>query len=115
MKRELNSVGTQGEKREVVIISRPFVSPQKRCERCAEPSGMITPDEAAAVCDVSTRTIYRWLESGEIHFREELDGSVHICLISLAGFSNLSARSFYKGEKPLKRVARNSGEILESA
>ena len=100
MKRALKSLGAQGEKREVVIINRPFVSPQKRCERCTEPSGMITPDEAAAVCDVSTRTIYRRLESGEIHFLEDVDGSMHICLISLAASSNLAARSSYKGKEP---------------
>ena len=38
------------QKRQVVIINRPFVSPQQRCDRCTEPSGMITPDEAAALC-----------------------------------------------------------------
>ena len=100
VKRGLKNVDAPAEKREVVIINRPFVSPQKRCERCTEPSGMITPEEAAAVCDVSTRTIYRWLESGEIHFLEDLKGSMHICLISLAAFSNLPARRFYKGKEP---------------
>ena len=64
------------QERQLVIIKRPFVSPQKRCDRCVEPSGMITPDEAAAVCGVSTRTIYRWLETGSIHFSESGDGAL---------------------------------------
>ena len=78
------SLGGRTEKRQVIIINRPFVSPQQRCERCTEPSGMITPDEAAALCRVSTRTVYRWLESGAIHFAEASEGTVLICLCSLA-------------------------------
>ncbi len=84
MKRGAKSAAATGRKREVLIINRPFVSPQKRCERCTEPSGMITPDEAAALCDVSTRTVYRWLESGAIHFSETAGEGVLICLVSLA-------------------------------
>ena len=88
MKRR-ESIGGGAEKRQVVIINRPFVSPQKRCDRCTEPSGMITPDEAAALCDVSTRTIYRWLESGVIHFSETATEGLLICLSSLAS-TNIS-------------------------
>jgi len=66
----------------VVIINRPFIAPQTRCVRCAKPSGMITPEEAAALCDVSTREVYRWLETGTIHF-SETTGVLLICLTSL--------------------------------
>ena len=83
MKRR-KSVGSVAEKRQVVIINRPFVSPQQRCDRCTEPSGMITPDEAAAICRVSTRTVYHWLETGAIHFSEAAEGALFICLSSLA-------------------------------
>ena len=75
--------------RQVVIINRPFVSPQQRCDRCTEPSGMITPDEAAALCEVSTRTVYRWLETGAIHFSETVGEGLVICLSSLAA-TNIS-------------------------
>ena len=84
MKRALKSLEAPFQKREVIIINRPFVSPQKSCDRCTEPSGMITPDEAAALCEVSTRTIYRWLESGAIHFSETASEGLLICLSSLA-------------------------------
>lgn len=50
---------------------------------------MITPDEAAALCEVSTRTIYRWLESGTIHFSETASEGLLICLSSLAA-TNIS-------------------------
>ena len=84
MKRALKSLEAPFQKREVIIINRPFVSPQKSCDRCTKPSGMITPDEAAALCEVSTRTIYRWLESGAIHFSETASEGLLICLSSLA-------------------------------
>ena len=93
MKRGLKSVEVAVQKRRVVIINRPFVSLQKSCDRCTEPSGMITPDEAAALCDVSTRTIYQWLESGAIHFSETLGKGLVICLNSLAATNiSLTAR-----------------------
>ena len=89
MKRALKSLDAPVQKREVVIINRPFVSPQKSCDRCTEPSGMITPDEAAALCEVSTRTIYQWLELGAIHFSETDSEGLLICLSSLAA-TNIS-------------------------
>lgn len=85
MKRGLKSIKAAAKKRRVVIINRPFVASQKSCGRCTEPSGMITPDEAAALCEVSTRTIYQWLESGELHFTETASEGLFICLSSLAG------------------------------
>lgn len=72
------------ERPQLVIINRPFVSPKKSCDRCSQPSGMITPDEAAALCEVSTRTVYHWLESGQIHFSETVGEGLLICLSSLA-------------------------------
>jgi len=77
VKRALKSVEVAVQKRRVVIINRPFVSPL----------------EAAALCDVSTRTIYRWLESGTIHFSETLGKGLVICLNSLAATNiSLTAR-----------------------
>jgi hypothetical protein len=81
------------QKHQLVIINRPFVSPQRRCDRCTEPSGMITPDEAAALCEVSTRNVYRWLDTGSIHFSESDHGVLLICLLSLAATSTLEAKS----------------------
>lgn len=80
----LESIDDETEGRRVIIINRPSVTPQTRCERCAEPSGMITPDEAAALCNLSTRTVYRWLETGTIHFSDTVGGAPLICLQSLA-------------------------------
>ena len=45
---------------------------------------MLTAEGAAGAAGVSTRTIYRWVESGKIHFTETAEGRVLICLDSLA-------------------------------
>jgi excisionase family DNA binding protein len=68
---------------QVFIINRPGVAEQKNCSKCTESSGMITPDEAAAIRGVSTRVIYRWLEDGAIHFIETAKGELFICLKTL--------------------------------
>jgi hypothetical protein len=91
VKRELKRVEDGVQKRQLVIINRPFISPQKQCDKCAEPSGMITPDEAAALCEVNTRTIYRWLETGSIHFSEIVSEGLLICLSSLAATATTDA------------------------
>ena len=91
MRRRLRRIEGEIKERQVVIISRPFVPPQKRCERCVQPSGMITPDEAAALCEVSTRTIYHWLESDTIHFSESSGEGLFICLNSLAASAGKTA------------------------
>jgi len=80
MKRQPKNSKRAAQQRQVIIINRPFVSPQKRCDQCVERSGMITPEEAAALSNVSTRTIYRGLESGSIHFSETAPSGLLICL-----------------------------------
>ena len=45
---------------------------------------MGTPDEAAILAHVSSRTIYRWVEAETIHFAETPDGLLLICLNSLS-------------------------------
>ena len=92
MKGRRQNVENKRDMRQVVIINRPFVSPQKKCEICAEPSGMITPDEAAALFEVSTRTIYGWLELGAIHFSETPASGLLICLQTLVKNISLPVR-----------------------
>jgi excisionase family DNA binding protein len=45
---------------------------------------MITVEEAASLAHVSSRTIYRWIEGGELHFIETPAGRVLICFDSLS-------------------------------
>lgn len=44
---------------------------------------MVTPDEAAQLWNVSTRTIYRRIENGQLHFTETERGFSLICIPSL--------------------------------
>jgi len=46
---------------------------------------MVSADEAAVIARVSPRTIYRWIEAGEIHFEESSEGLMLICPNSLRG------------------------------
>ncbi|MCA1850229.1 MAG: hypothetical protein LC672_04020 [Acidobacteria bacterium] len=47
------------------------------------PSGLLTPDEAAAAAGVSPRVIREWVEDGRLHFTETSDGALFVCLASL--------------------------------
>jgi excisionase family DNA binding protein len=65
---------------QVFIINRHGVPQQQNCSECIESSGLITPQEAAAIRGVSTRVVYRWLEDHAIHFVETDQGELFICL-----------------------------------
>ncbi len=49
------------------------------CTECEAEVDMLTPEESAAIAEVSTRTIYAWLESGQIHYTETTEGNVLVC------------------------------------
>ncbi|MDQ3181235.1 MAG: hypothetical protein M3Q33_12015 [Acidobacteriota bacterium] len=52
------------------------------CPLCARMTEMVSPEIAAVLLNISTRTIYRRIEAGAIHFSEHSDGSLLICLNS---------------------------------
>jgi len=62
------------------------------CNGCSSPVQWITQEEAAARAGVSTRTIYRWVEAGQLHVIETEKQALLICLNSLLTLT-------YKGEK----------------
>jgi excisionase family DNA binding protein len=49
------------------------------CVECSSPVQMITPEEAAVLASVSTRTVYRRVERGQLHFVETDAGRLLIC------------------------------------
>jgi excisionase family DNA binding protein len=53
------------------------------CAACPSPVPLLTPDEAAALAGVSTRTLYRWVEAERIHFTETPAGRLLVCPHSL--------------------------------
>jgi excisionase family DNA binding protein len=54
------------------------------CPACARQARMLTADEAAKTARVNSRTIYRLVENGQLHFQEMPEGSLLICLASLS-------------------------------
>jgi len=44
---------------------------------------MMTPNEAARIAGVSTRTIFRWIEEAKLHFIENSSGSLFVCVGSI--------------------------------
>lgn len=74
----------------MTVIERSFIIRRGRalgrgwCRGCGQEVRLVAPEEAAAICGVSVRTVYRWVEAGEAHYEEE-DGAPRVCLASLAG------------------------------
>ena len=71
------------ETRRVLLIRRPRGSERAWCPECAADLRMITPEEAAILTKVSSRTIFRWVEADRLHFSETPGGLLLICLESL--------------------------------
>ena len=70
---------------EEIFLLRSLQKPIRAwCTKCAAEVRVVSPEEAARVAGVDTRTIYRWVEAGKVHFAEVADGKMFICLQSLA-------------------------------
>jgi excisionase family DNA binding protein len=70
------------ETRRRLVIRRSSVCQKSWCERCSAEVQMITPTEAAALMNVSSRSIYQWIEEGTVHFIEGI-GVMLVCVESL--------------------------------
>jgi hypothetical protein len=55
------------------------------CGSCRTAVLMLTPDEAAAFTQTTTRDVYRRVETGELHSIETDDGALRVCVNSLGG------------------------------
>ena len=54
------------------------------CAACGRQVELISADEAAVRARVSSRTIFRWVESGRLHYTETPAGLLLICPYSLS-------------------------------
>ena len=62
----------------------PFTAPPPSwCNGCQTATQLLSPDLAATISGLTLRTLFRWIESGHIHFVETPEGQVLICLPSL--------------------------------
>ena len=71
------------DRRRLVVLMRRDASVSNWCNGCGEQVAMLTPDEAATVANVSSRTIYRRVEAGEIHYTETPEGLLRVCANSI--------------------------------
>ena len=70
------------EKERLLVVSRQH-GIESWCDKCRTTVRMLRPREAAAVAEVSDRTIFRQIEAGQLHFSESSEGILFICLNSL--------------------------------
>jgi len=49
---------------------------------------MVPPEQAAVLANVTVRMVYRWVESDVVHYKEEPNGSVMVCVKSLPSTAN---------------------------
>jgi hypothetical protein len=67
------------ETHEVTVIRRLTPAIQAWCADCAASADMVSPDAAASLAGFSSRTIYRWIEMGKLHFMETPSGALYVC------------------------------------
>jgi excisionase family DNA binding protein len=93
----------------VLVLRHRNRSVEAWCKTCDEQVQMVTPDEAAQLYQVSTRTVYRRIENGRLHFTETERGFSLICIQSLErnGVSN-DHDSADVTRRPLRRFFRKS-------
>jgi hypothetical protein len=68
------------------IVHRQETDETVFCDRCNEE--MISAQEAANFFGVSSRRIYRSIESEKIHFAETAHNEIYVCLISIKQILN---------------------------
>ena len=76
----------------VLVIRRRYRAIEAGCDACGETVVMIRPDQAAAVSGRSLRAIFGAIEATELHFMEQADGMLLICLNSLLKQNPTEAR-----------------------
>ena len=71
---------------ERIVVMTPAPGSMKAlCKICLSPVEWLSPELAATLINLPPHVIYRWIESGEIHFLESRDGTVKVCRNSLLG------------------------------
>jgi len=61
-------------------LRKPGLAPTVLCEQCSAP--LVLVQETVAITGLSSRTIHRMVETGEVHFTETPAGALLICLNS---------------------------------
>ena len=68
---------------EVLAIRASRGPAQVWCPECGELASMVAPEAAARLAGISTRSIYGQIEAGRLHYEENKEGLLLICLKSV--------------------------------
>jgi len=82
--RRIRRTRTTVETREVVILRSSRTGVELHCPECGRVVRMLPPEEAAALAGVSVRTLFRRMESGQVHFTESQGGQIYVCAGSVS-------------------------------
>jgi hypothetical protein len=74
---------TKIETYEVLTIRTSRGRDQVWCQECGELARMVAPEAAARLAGISTRLIYGQIEAGRLHYEENEEGLLLICLKSV--------------------------------
>jgi hypothetical protein len=83
MRRKKKTTIVTFESRERMTIRRGEQRFVGWCERCGAEVLMVSTNEAASLSRTNTRSIFRGVESGELHFLESETGELMVCSKSL--------------------------------
>lgn len=75
------------------LIENGKPAADRACSSCAGRGTMLSVTEARQIANISSRAIYRMVESGQLHFQETADGSLLVCSESLSA----AKPSFWRG------------------
>lgn len=78
------------EKSETLILRRQRRITVAWCGGCGRETEMFAPEDAAGIVKTSARRIYRAIEAGQIHFVEQPEVSLLVCLDSLRSIGHLA-------------------------
>ena len=74
------------ERERLLVVGRQRVSITDWCECCGARVRMVMVNEAARLTGTTDRAIYRLIEHGQLHFREESEAGLLVCVESLKSF-----------------------------
>jgi hypothetical protein len=87
------------ERERLFFVERREVSITDWCGACGSRVRMVMPDEAARLIGATARTVYRLVETGQLHFFERPEVGLLVCFESLNNIFGDSTSAQPGGER----------------
>lgn len=78
------------EAREFWLVHRAKYEVRSLCKECETETDWLTTEQAIVVSGLNAREIFRRVENGRLHFKEDAEGFLFVCAQSLAQKKNVS-------------------------